>query len=166
MTEQDGGWSDLWSDPVPDPPPIEERVDWDVVSEALDASVGQPATGASDVQESSDALTLFGSPDQFHVAWSHWNGMPEFHMDDLHPDSTLVVKFRTPDDREDFAKAIGREIRKEETRGIWYPNIVIAHFWDKRYRDSAAETTDNAPILSEADEVDDEVGDIIEEETA
>jgi hypothetical protein len=167
MTEQDGGWDDLWSDPVPDPPPMKERVEWDVVSAALAGETSapetsapdrleQPETGETSVQDESDGLTLFGSPDQFHVAWQHWNGMPEFHMDNLHPDSTLVVKFRTPEDREAFAKVIGRTIRKEESRGIWYPNIVIAHFWDKRYRDSAAETIDNTPILSEADEVDDE----------
>jgi hypothetical protein len=68
----------------------------------------------------------------------------------------LVVKFRTPEDREEFARVIGRTIRKEESRGIWYPNIVIAHFWDKRYRDANAETIDDAPVVSEDDEVEDE----------
>lgn len=124
----------------------------------------QPETGVASEQESSDALTLFGSPDQFHVAWQHWNGMPEFHMDDLRPDSTLVVKFRTPEDREAFAKAIGKTVRKEEPRGIWYPEIVIAHFWDKRYRDAAAETIDNTPILSEADEPEDEADELTDEQ--
>jgi hypothetical protein len=160
MTEADGGWDDLFEDPAPATPPMRERVDWADVQASL-APVApdrleQPETGADAQEEMSDALTLFGSPDQFHVAWQHWNGMPEFHMDDLSPDSTLVVKFRTPEDREAFAQLIGRTIRKEESRGIWYPGIVIAHFWDKRYRDETAETTDNTPILSEAEEVDDE----------
>jgi hypothetical protein len=168
MTDEEGGWNDLWSEPAPDPPPIRERIEWSEVSRALagvetgapDASepdrLGQPETGAPGEQETSDGLTLFGDPAQFHVAWSHWNGMPEFHMDNLHPDSTLVVKFRTPEDREEFARVIGRTIRKEESRGIWYPKIEIAHFWDKRYRDANAETTDDTPILSEDEEVEDE----------
>lgn len=186
MTEQDGGWDDLDDVPAPAPPSIVGAIDWDLVSASLNGvaseagysaevasralerlagsvasepeqdSQGQPETGATLAQEESDALTLFGSPDQFHVAWQHWNGMPEFHMDNLAPDSTLVVKFRTPEDREAFAKLIGRTLRKEESRGIWYPQIVIAHFWDKRYRDAAAETSDNAPILSESDEGEDE----------
>lgn len=168
MTDEIGGWDDLWSDPVPDSPPIREAIDWADVSKALRGDdketpdepspdrQEQPETDAPDAQDANDGLTLFGDPGQFHVAWQHWNGMPEFHMDNLHPDSTLVVKFRTPEDREAFAQLIGRTIRKEETRGIWYPNIVIAHFWDKRYRDVNAETIDDAPIMSEADEVEDE----------
>lgn len=168
MTDEEGGWDDLWSNPAPDPPPIRERVEWSEVSRALagvetsapDASepdrLGQPETDASPEQESSDGMTLFGDPAQFHVAWQHWNGMPEFHMDNLHPDSTLVVKFRTPEDREEFARVIGRTIRKEESRGIWYPNIVIAHFWDKTYVDESAGTLDGEPVLSEDDEVEDE----------
>lgn len=166
--EQDGGWDDLFEDPAPDPPPMSERIEWDKVRASLATiyapepdRLEQPETGAIEQEERDDTLTLFGSPDQFHVAWQHWNGMPEFHMDDLSPDSTLVVKFRTPEDREAFAKLIDRPIRKEETRGIWYPAIVIAHFWDKRYRDETAETTDNTPILSEADEVEDD--ELIEE---
>jgi hypothetical protein len=126
--------------------------------------LGQPVASEPSVQESSDALTLFGAPEQFHVAWQHWNGMPEFHMDDLSPDSTLIVKFRTPEDREAFAALIGRTIRREESRGIWFPEIRIAHFWDKRYRDATAVPVDNTPVLSEAEEVLDE--DISDEETA
>lgn len=120
----------------------------------------QPRADETTTSDESDAGGLFGSDDQFHVAWKHWNGMPEFHMDDLRPDSTLVIKFRTPEDRESFASLlrsnVGIEVRKEEPRGIWYPKIVIAHFWDKRYRDVNAETVDNTPIVSEADEGEDE----------
>ena len=154
MTEKEGGWDDLWSDPVPEPSPTSDTP----------ASEEQPVSDETNASDDTDALTLFGSPDQFHVAWQHWNGMPEFHMDDLRPESTLVVKFRTAEDRAAFAQLLGREIRKEESRGIWYPNIVIAHFWDKRYRDAAAETIDNTPILSEADEPEDEA-DALDDDT-
>lgn len=163
MAVEEGGWDDLWSDPVPDPPPVMERVKAsDETSETTTRDEPapdrqeQPETEPSSDDARDDGMTLFGDPGQFHIAWSHWNGMPEFHMDNLHPDSTLVVKFRTPEDREEFARVIGRTIRKEESRGIWYPNIVIAHFWDKRYRDANAETIDDAPVVSEDDEVEDE----------
>lgn len=153
MTDLEGGWDDLF-DPAPEPP-----------EPALDSQPEeQPVADETTQPDDTDGLTLFGDPDQFHVAWQHWNGMPEFHMDDLRPDSTLVVKFRTPEDREAFAKAIGKTVRKEEPRGIWYPEIVIAHFWDKRYRDAAAETIDNTPILSEADEPEDEADELTDEQ--
>ncbi len=144
MTDDVEGWDDLFA-PAPTP-----------ASEQAPDSVGQPETDGSETSDDTDGLTLFGDHDQFHVAWSHWNGMPEFHMDDLRPDSTVVVKFRTPEDREAFAQLIGRPLRKEESRGIWYPNIEIAHFWDKRYRDETATPVDNKPVLSEADEGEDE----------
>lgn len=153
MTKEDGGWDDLF-DPAPEPDPVEYAP----------ASVEQPVSDETSASDEADALTLFGSPDQFHVAWQHWNGMPEFHMDDLRPESTLVVKFRTAEDRAAFAKLLGREIRKEESRGIWYPNIVIAHFWDKRYRDADAAVVDDTPILSEADEPDDEAEALTDEQ--
>lgn len=156
MAVESGDWDDLWSNPVPDPPPVLERDETTTLDAPAPDRLEQPETEPSGEDERDDGMTLFGDPGQFHIAWSHWNGMPEFHMDNLHPDSTLVVKFRTPEDREDFARVINRTIRREEPRGIWYPNIVIAHFWDKRYRDANAETIDDTPVVSETDEVEDE----------
>ena len=171
MTDQDGGWDDLL-DPAPDPPAIVERIEWTevyaslteriVVSRAsmdrLVDCIGLPVTDETSASDDTDGLTLFGDHDQFHVAWSHWKGMPEFHQDDLKPESELVVKFKTAEAREEFARLLGREIRREEPRGIWFPKIEIAHFWDKRYRDETATTavTDAPPELTEADETSDE----------
>lgn len=170
----DGGWDDLFGD---EDVPAQMAEDFARAAEesrqAMNLSISAddwvPAAREV-VKESSpepidDVTGLFGDDKQFHPAWQHWKGMPEFHMENLTPDSTLVVKFRTPEARADFAEKIGLVIRKEEPRGVWYPKIEIAHFWDKRYRDATAETPDanDAPILSEDDEPD-EVEDETDEE--
>lgn len=171
MTDEDGGWDDLF-DPAPDPPEIVGRIEWSAVSDALASpaietmamlhpdSEEQPETDETSAGDDTDGLTLFGDHDQFHVAWQHWKGMPEFHQDDLKPESELVVKFKTAEAREEFARLLGREIRREEPRGIWFPKIEIAHFWDKRYRDESASTPsiDAPPELTEADETSAEQG--------
>ena len=83
---------------------------------------------------------LFGSNDQFHKAWSEWDGLPEFIQEDLQPNSTLVVKFQTAADRVAFGEMIGQPVNTWRSgAGIWYPKISIGHYWDLRYRDASAD---------------------------
>ena len=49
----------------------------------------------------------------------HWKGMPAFEQENtVH--QKIVVKFRTAEDREEFAKMIGQKLTPK-TRAIWHP---------------------------------------------
>lgn len=62
----------------------------------------------------------------------HWRGMPEFEQQDLSPYQTLPVHFRCDEDREAFARLIGRRLTKD-TRSIWYPPEIIGRYADKQF---------------------------------
>lgn len=55
----------------------------------------------------------------------HWKKMPEFHQEDLTSFQAVKVHFRTREDRDDFAKLLGRSFT-EKTKSIWYPDIEFA----------------------------------------
>lgn len=101
-----------------------------------------PAPGQTTIEQvlgGAPSGGLFGEDEQFHRAWQHWEGMPEFVMEDQQPDSEVVVKFRRPEDRKAFAELIGQPIERWRAgAGLWWPPIEIGHYWDKRYRDAEA----------------------------
>ena len=69
----------------------------------------------------------------FPPAWrEHWRGMPGFNQADLTPMQSVVVSFRCPRDREEFAELIGRRITGK-TRSMWYPREEIGRMVDKRF---------------------------------
>lgn len=76
--------------------------------------------------------TLFGSDDEFHVAWAEWKGMPEFSQDDLTPVRQILVNFASEADVRAFSDLVGQRFTPK-TRSIWYPEAEIGHFADKRY---------------------------------
>lgn len=61
-----------------------------------------------------------------------WTGMPEFDQQDKRAFRTLHVHFATDKDVKDFAELVNQTIT-EKTRFLWYPNIVIETYADKRY---------------------------------
>lgn len=81
--------------------------------------------------------TMFGSDDDFKLAWQEWQGMPEFRQDDLTPDSSVLVHFRNAADRKAFHDLLGQRPGRGPGQSLWYPAAEIGRFADKRYRDAS-----------------------------
>lgn len=69
-------------------------------------------------------------------AEAEWDGMPEFDQQDKKPHRTLHVHFASDEDVETFAQAVGQKIT-DKTRFLWFPEIVIETYADKRYVEDA-----------------------------
>ncbi len=50
----------------------------------------------------------------------HWRGMPAFDQRDMTPMQTIMVHFRSAEDRDAFAKLIGQRIT-DKTKSVWFP---------------------------------------------
>jgi hypothetical protein len=124
------GWDDLFDDSGEGP--SVERDDRDAGPSP--EAVPEPIEGPDPDEEG-----LFGANRQFLKAWQYWDGMPEYVMNNLEPFAQITVKFRSQEDLDAFAALLGRDLRTVEPRGIWYPVKVVAHYWDKRYRDASAD---------------------------
>lgn len=66
-----------------------------------------------------------------------WQDMPEFVMEDLEPLCSLVVNFKSEEDRDDFLKLLGQTLYHEQ-RSIWYPKLEIRRYANKRYVDESS----------------------------
>jgi hypothetical protein len=64
---------------------------------------------------------------------AEWTGMPEFDQKDKSAFRTLPVHFKDQDAVDKFAKLIKAKITKD-TRYLWFPEIEIETYADKRYR--------------------------------
>lgn len=103
-----------------------------------------------DDEELSDELpapgqaTMFGSDDDFRTAYIEWQGMPEYSVTNLMPHSSLLIHFRSDDDRKRFLELIDvNPIRtgSGSNKSVWWPELEIASYADKRYR-----TVESDPI--------------------
>ena len=62
--------------------------------------------------------------------------MPEFKMEDLSPEQSIIVHFETLEDRDNFSKLLDQTITTE-TKSIYYPKLEITRYVDKRYTDES-----------------------------
>lgn len=76
--------------------------------------------------------------EEFRTVWQEWEGMPEFVQEEIGPWAELVVKFASLADRQAFSELLGQPIRSEQY-SIWYPQIQIGSYWDKRFRDASGD---------------------------
>ena len=49
-----------------------------------------------------------------------WVGMPEFTQEKIEPYSSIIIRFETKEDLENFANLIGQRLTKK-TKSIWFP---------------------------------------------
>jgi len=61
-----------------------------------------------------------------------WEGMPEFDQKDKTAFQSIHIHFKNQDGVDKFAELIGQAIT-EKTRFLWYPEIEIEKYADKRY---------------------------------
>lgn len=79
---------------------------------------------------------LFG--ELIEEAWKkEWVGMPEFIQEELVPFRELVVRFENQEEVDKFAKLINQTIT-DKTTFVWYPNITIERYANKRWVDESA----------------------------
>jgi hypothetical protein len=77
---------------------------------------------------------LLGTHRQFHRTWSTWNGMPEFHNEDLEPALSIPLTFEDESELTAFEEAVGSRFpRGQRTGAVWYPKAGIGSYKDKRY---------------------------------
>jgi ParB-like chromosome segregation protein Spo0J len=96
-------------------------------------------TGFSDIELDS----LLGDPLPPDDPEGQWEGMPEYEHEDQTAAQKIIVHFATPDDVAAFAKLVGQKITGD-TKYIWFPQIEIKHYADKRYM-TAAGAQDDEP---------------------
>jgi hypothetical protein len=80
-----------------------------------------------------------GQLDLFAVGtrWEEeWQGMPEFIQMKQEPYSTLIVRFETKEDLEDFSKRIGQPLTRK-TKSIWHPELIRGLNSNKVYKDES-----------------------------
>ena len=80
--------------------------------------------------------SLFGDLEQFESWSKEWKDMPEFKMEDLSPEQSIIVHFETLEDRDNFSKLLDQTITTE-TKSIYYPKLEITRYVDKRYTDES-----------------------------
>ena len=63
---------------------------------------------------------------------TEWNGMPEFDQKDKTAFRSIPVHFKDQEAVDKFAELIGQKIT-DKTRFVWFPEIEIETYADKRY---------------------------------
>jgi hypothetical protein len=51
-----------------------------------------------------------------------WVGMPEFVQEKIEPYATIIIRFSTADDLENFAQIVGQKLNKK-TKSMWHPAL-------------------------------------------
>ena len=78
--------------------------------------------------------SLFGDLEQFESWRKEWKDMPEFKMEDLTPEFSIKVNFETIEDVKRFSRLV-RQTINSTTKSIWFPEVRITRFMNKRYVD-------------------------------
>jgi hypothetical protein len=68
------------------------------------------------MEEKREQKTLFDLPPE----WAeHWEGMPEYVSEDAKPEHTVIVNFRTEEDKVKFMNLVGEDPKRRQS--FWYP---------------------------------------------
>lgn len=86
------------------------------------------------MKEKKEQENLFDNFDELDWWKKEWKDMPEFKMEDLSPEQSIIVHFETLEDRDNFSNLLDQTITSE-TKSIYYPKLKITRFMNKRYTD-------------------------------
>jgi predicted RNA binding protein with dsRBD fold (UPF0201 family) len=101
----------------------------------LDELLRQTETGDAALQEMIAKLAADSGVTKFDPM-AEWEGMPEFDQEDKTAFQSIHLHFKNQEDIDKFAELIGQKITPK-TRSIWYPEIEIERYADKRYSDES-----------------------------
>lgn len=107
---------------------------------AMMADMGFDGAALDALVRSAGDAVLNGAPTNGTPAGdasSEWNGMPEFDQKDKTAFRSLTVHFNDQGAVDDFAELVAQKITPQ-TRFLWFPEIVIERYADKRYVDETA----------------------------
>jgi hypothetical protein len=66
-------------------------------------------------------------------AWKEeWVGMPEFVQEKAEPFATIIVRFSSQEDLDDFARRIDQKLTPK-TKSIWHPELVRGFHGGRRW---------------------------------
>mgnify|MGYP003149011911 FL=1 len=88
------------------------------------------------MKEKKEQENLFDNFNELDWWKKEWKDMPEFKMEDLSPEQSIIVHFETLEDRNNFSKLLGQTITTE-TKSIYYPKLQITRYVDKKYIDES-----------------------------
>lgn len=97
--------------------------------EDLQASAELPVS--IDDAEIAAYINTLNSNGEFN-ANNEWQGMPEFEQKDKTAFQSIHIHFKNQKNVNDFSKLIKQKITSK-TRSLWYPEIEIEKYADKRY---------------------------------
>jgi len=86
------------------------------------------------MKEKKEQENLFDNFNELDWWKKEWKDMPEFKMEDLSPEQSIIVHFETLEDRDNFSKLLDQTITVE-TKSIYYPKLQITRYVDKKYTD-------------------------------
>jgi hypothetical protein len=69
---------------------------------------------------------------EYHNWDKEWQNMPEFKHKDLTPYQSIIVHFKTKEDKKEFSKLVKQNITIK-TQSIWFPKAEIKKYINKRY---------------------------------
>jgi hypothetical protein len=70
-------------------------------------------------------------------AWrEEWVGMPEFVQGKREPYATIIMRFSSEEDLQEFAAKIGQKLNRK-SQCSWYPELVPGINRDKKYVDES-----------------------------
>ena len=75
------------------------------------------------------------STDKIQV-FEEWVGMPEFVQEKQRPYSSIIVRFATKKDLDEFSILISQKLT-DKTKSIWHPQLVRGINSAKRYVDES-----------------------------
>ena len=65
---------------------------------------------------------LFPLPETPDPWAEHWRGMPEFVTEKTREFAKIIIRFRTQEDLDDFARLIGQKLNKN-SQCTWHPEL-------------------------------------------
>ncbi len=79
-------------------------------------------TGTEIPKQPTETDTLFDIPSDWQ---EQWRGMPEFVQERQREYAKIIVRFKTKEDLEDFARLIGQRLNRK-SQCTWHPDPVKA----------------------------------------
>ena len=114
----------------------ETSLTWDAEVLLADLQSGVDLSGLFDKAELDALLAGLVTPEPADDPNEHWQGMPEFAMEDKTSFRSIHVHFKEQADVDAFAILIGQKLG-DNTRSVWYPEADKIDMYSELYVDES-----------------------------